>query len=106
MKGKEIFVPKCQSYRIMDIAKAINPKTKIRFIGIRTAEKIHEELINKSEYFNSVEKKSSFIIYPMETKINKKLKEGISYNSYENKKYLTIKEIQKLIKKNISDFEK
>ncbi len=106
MKGTEIFIPKCQSYRIMDVAKAINPKTKINFIGIRTAEKIHEELINKSEYFNSVEKKSSFIIYPLEKKINKKMKERISYNSYENKKYLTVKEIQKLIKNNISDFEK
>ncbi len=106
MKGKEIFVPKCPSYKIMDVAKAINSKNKIKFIGIRPAEKIHEELINKSEYFNCKEKQDEFIIYPTVTKIKKNLKEGISYNSYENKKYLTINKIRELIKKNISDFEK
>ena len=106
MKGKEIFVPKCPSYRIMDVAKAINPKAKIKFIGIRPAEKIHEELINKSEYLNSVETKDGFVIYQNNTKINEKLKEGISYNSFENKNFLSVKKIKELINKNISDFEK
>ena len=106
MKGNEIFIPKCSSYRIMDVAKAINPKVKIKFIGIRPAEKIHEELINKSEYFNSVETKNGFVIYQNITKFNKKLKEGISYNSNENKNFLSVKKIRELINKNISDFEK
>ena len=35
MKGSEIFVPKIHSYRILDLVKAINPKFKIKFIGIR-----------------------------------------------------------------------
>lgn len=106
MKGKEIFVPKCPSYRIMDVAKAINPKAKIKFIGIRPAEKIHEELINKSEYLNSVESKDNFVIYQENTKLNGKLEEGISYNSYENKNFLSVKKLKQLINKNISDFEK
>jgi UDP-N-acetylglucosamine 4,6-dehydratase/5-epimerase len=106
MQGKEIFVPKCSSYRIMDVSKAINPSNKVKFIGLRQSEKIHEELINKSEYLNTIEKKDCFIIYPLETKIIKNFKDGYSYNSFENKKYLSIDEIKKLIKKNISDFEK
>ena len=34
MKGGEIFIPKCPSYKIMDIAKSINSKAKIDFIEI------------------------------------------------------------------------
>jgi len=105
MKGEEIFVPKCPSYRIMDVSKAINPKNKIKFVGLRASEKIHEELINKSEYFNTIEKKNYFIIYPNVKKKNKKFENRLSYNSFDNKKYLTIDEIKKLIKKNNLDFE-
>ena len=37
--GGEIFIPKIPSYRITDIAKAINPKSSLRIIGIRPGEK-------------------------------------------------------------------
>jgi len=40
--GGEIFVPKIPSYRITDVAKAINPKAKHTIIGIRPGEKIHD----------------------------------------------------------------
>ncbi len=43
--GGEIFVPKIPSYNILDLAKAISPSSKIKFIGIRKGEKIHEEMI-------------------------------------------------------------
>ena len=38
MRGSEIFVPKIPSYRILDLVKAINPKFKIKLIGIRIYE--------------------------------------------------------------------
>ena len=47
--GGEIFVPKIPSYRITDLAKAIAPNAKIKLLGIRPGEKIHEEMITKSE---------------------------------------------------------
>ena len=34
----EIFVPKIPSYKVLDLAKAIDPKCKIKFIGIRAGE--------------------------------------------------------------------
>ena len=40
--GGEIFVPKIPSIRIVDLAKAIAPNLKIKIIGIRAGEKIHE----------------------------------------------------------------
>ena len=49
MWGGEVFVPKIPSYKILDLAKAVSPKSRIKFIGIRPGEKIHEEMISSSE---------------------------------------------------------
>ena len=106
MKGKEIFVPKSPSYKIMDLVKAINKNKKIKIIGIRRGEKIHEELINKAEYFYSIEKKDKFILLPIAKKNKPKKSVNSSYNSFTNKKYLSILNIRKLISTNISDLEK
>ena len=42
MQGGEIFVPKIPSYRIMDVVKSISSNPKIKYIGIRPGEKLHE----------------------------------------------------------------
>ena len=49
MWGGEIFIPKIPSYRTIDLAKAISPKSRIKFIGIRPGEKIHEMLVSQNE---------------------------------------------------------
>ncbi len=105
MEGKEIFIPKCPSYKIMDVAKAINKNKKIKFIGIRRGEKIHEELVNNVEYYYSIEKKDKFILFPLSEKLNQRYLKNSSYNSFENQNFLSIKSIQKLISENFSDFE-
>lgn len=105
MKGKEIFVPKIPSYRILDIAKAINAKKKIKYIGIRSGEKLHEELINSSEFLKSKENDKEFILYPLNKNIKNDTIYNSSYNSYDNKKYLDVNKIKELIKNNISDFD-
>jgi len=105
MRGKEIFVPKCPSYRIMDVAKAINKNNKFQFIGIRKGEKIHEELVNGSEHYYSIERKDKFILLPLSKKIKNNIKKHNSYNSYDNKNFLSIQNIKNLISENISDFE-
>ena len=109
MTGQEIFIPKCPSYKILDITKAINKNRKINIIGIRKGEKIHEELVNSSEFYYSKENNESFILYPLKNiklKKNKKIISLNSYNSFNNKNFLKVDEIKKLIFKNISDFEK
>ncbi|MDB4279954.1 UDP-N-acetylglucosamine 4,6-dehydratase (inverting), partial [bacterium] len=60
--GGEIFVPKIPSYRILDLAKAIAPDAKINIIGQRPGEKIHEELITKSESVHTVDLKKYYAI--------------------------------------------
>ena len=46
MQGGEIFVPKIPSFKIIDLAKAFNSKAKLKKVGIRPGEKLHEEMIS------------------------------------------------------------
>lgn len=103
--GKEIFVPKLSSFNIMDLAKAIDNKSKILITGIRSGEKIHEEMITISDSFNTLETKNFFIILPAKDNLKKyemkfkakRVKKFFSYNSKDNKDKLNIKQLKKLL---------
>jgi len=114
MVGGEIFIPKIPSYRILDIAKAIDPNLKIKMIGIRPGEKLHEEMITESDSFRTLEFKSHFVILPSTTlwdeevyrKSNKNdigvfSDKPFSYNSENNSHFLTVDEISDLIKNHV-----
>ena len=45
MIGGEIYVKKIPSMKVIDIAKQIAPQAKIKIIGIRPGEKLHEQMI-------------------------------------------------------------
>ena len=59
MLGGEIFVPKINSYKILDLAKSISKKTKIQVTGVRPGEKIHEEMISNADAENTIEGKKN-----------------------------------------------
>ena len=117
MRGGEIFVPKIPSYRIGDLAKAICPKSKIKIIGIRPGEKVNEEMVSSHDSVNTIETKNSYIItqnlkfknfkkeYLKKFRSAKNCKKNFSYNSKDNPHFLSVKEIKKLIKNNLKDFE-
>tara|TARA_Y100000817_G_C16853458_1_gene543017 strand:- start:1100 stop:2092 length:993 start_codon:yes stop_codon:yes gene_type:complete len=106
-KGGEIFVPKLNSYRLIDLAKAIAPKAKFLFSGIRPGEKIHEEMISFTESANTIEYNKYFIILPsfkeysiaeyIKKNGGKKVVKRFSYSSNTNKNFLTIPEIKKIV---------
>ena len=107
--GGEIVVPKLPSYRIVDLAKSINNKSKLNYTGIREGEKIHEEMISLSESLNVLDIGNKYIILPFnKKKISdyykknyriKKIKKSFAYNSENNKTVLSIKDLKKIIKK-------
>ena len=106
MLGGELFVPKLKSYNVMQLAKAINPKNKIKYIGLRPGEKLHEEMISSIDSLNTFDLGKLFaIIDPHNLDLNKKytkykkLKKYFSYNSFDNTDYLSNEEIKKIIKK-------
>lgn len=106
LKGGEILIPKIPSYRILDLAKAINSKAKIKIIGKRQGEKIHEDLITKTDAQDTYQLKNYYIIISDSIKNKfynkaklKKVKSDFFYNSGSNKRFLDIKELKNLINK-------
>ena len=106
MNGGEIFIPKIPSYRLLDLVKAFSENPKIKIIGIRPGEKIHEEMITTHDSPNTIECKNFYVIYS-----HAKLKKnGLSrlkgkacpvnykYSSDLNKDFLTIPQLRALIK--------
>ena len=106
MIGGEIFVRKCKSIKIYDLAKTISSKIKI--IGIQPGEKIDEIMIDKNEASNTYEFKNYFKIVPQiyGPEIIKKMKKGgtivkseFEYVSSQNDYWIQKKEIKTLINK-------
>ena len=113
MWGGELFVPKIPSYKIVDVAKAFAPNCKIKVLGLRPGEKMHEEMITASDSYNTLEYRDYYVILPSTTEFlnwknkdfvknkknghHKKCKENFSYNSLQNDKYLTSKELVELL---------
>ena len=100
----EILVPKIPSIKIVDLVKAINSKGKIKVVGIRPGEKLHKLLISDSENNVTREEKNYYIVKPSFMNMkkisgSKKVSDGFVYSSLTNKKFLSVKEIKKLIKK-------
>ena len=105
MEGGEVFVPKIPSMRILDLARAIAPDSRIETIGIRPGEKLHEVLISEDEARHTVELDSMFVVQPAEALWfgyswngrGKPLAEGFRYASDNNDRWLTAEEMRQLI---------
>jgi len=100
-KGGEIFVPKLASFYIKDLAKALCNRTKIKEIGIRPGEKIHETLISSGENISYKKSNDYFIIKPKKNK--NKSKKNVNFSSDENDKFLNIDQLKKNISLYFSD---
>lgn len=105
--GSELFVPKIPSYKIETVAKAISPNAQLVDVGIRPGEKLHEEMITVSDSMNTIDIGKYYAILPSGVNKQKYLShyqatevpEGFSYNSGENKNWVSIEEMRELIVK-------
>ncbi|MBU1616769.1 MAG: UDP-N-acetylglucosamine 4,6-dehydratase (inverting), partial [Candidatus Margulisbacteria bacterium] len=105
MHGGELFVPKIPSMNIMDLAKAIAPDCKTKIVGIRPGEKLHEVMISEDDARQTLELNDCYVIQPAfqwwsrdNHAKGKAVAEGFSYSSDKNKQWLTIKQLQEMIK--------
>jgi UDP-N-acetylglucosamine 4,6-dehydratase len=64
MWGGEIFVPKIPSMKMTDLARVIGPAARIRVIGIRPGEKLHEEMINVNDARHTRDMGDRYAIIP------------------------------------------
>jgi UDP-N-acetylglucosamine 4,6-dehydratase len=105
MRGGEIFVPKIPSVKIMDLARAVAPKAKIKIVGLRPGEKMHEILISLDEARHSLDFGDHFVVLPEFVswgkidyqKFGKVLDEGFYYSSDNNGMWLETGDIKKLL---------
>ncbi len=111
--GGEIYVKKIPSMRVVDIAHAIAPDAKLKIIGIRPGEKLHEQMISPEDARNTYEYESYFKIMPQiicnrkdETIIiikdesiskGKRCPEGFSYTSDNNTEWMTKEQLLQTI---------
>ena len=107
MWGGELFVPKIPSYRILDVAKAIAPEAKIKIVGIRPGEKLHEEMITETDALNTIEFENYYVILPSSNLWDVEkfrltsnrhagtfCEYGFRYSSGTNKHFLTVEELR------------
>lgn len=103
-KGGEIFILKMLVIKIIDFAKAMievfgkGNDFKIKEIGIRENEKIHEELISEEEALRTREIDSMFVIPPYYSKDYNKFPKLKSRYSSDSVEPVTIEKIKELLK--------
>jgi UDP-N-acetylglucosamine 4,6-dehydratase (inverting) len=110
--GGEVLVPKIPSYRIVDVATAIDPECKQQIVGIRPGEKIHEEMITASDSFNTVDLGGYYAILPsggpfsIEEYCEKNgaipVAPGFAYESGSNPDFLSVDQLRSLIEKHVT----
>ena len=110
--GGELYVPKIPSYKILDVVEAISPNSKKVIVGVRPGEKIHEEMITKSDSLNTYDLGNYYTILPKKTNWNikefvkvfnaKKVPYGFNYGSGENDQWESISSLRKLISENLN----
>lgn len=108
--GGEIFIPKVPSYHIIDMAKAIAPHLPLKVIGLRSGEKIHEEMITISDAPNTIEVDRYYVIVPTNSVMYTRehylnryngvaVPKDFSYTSDNNVEWETVDTLREKIKK-------
>jgi len=104
MEGGEIFVPKIPSMRITDLAEAVAPGCKIKNIGIRPGEKLHEALTGEDEGRNTVSYKGMYVIMPSMSWWSRKnyteaekLPDNFTYTSDTNDDWLNVEDLRRIV---------
>lgn len=106
-EGGEVFVPRIPSMKIIDLVKAIDPNCKIKIIGIRPGEKLHEVLISADEARKTKIVNGLYVVlnqYVEKGKVHNKYKkfasvpENFVYSSNKNEKWVTTKELKSMLK--------
>ncbi len=95
-RGGETFISKIPSFRVTDLAEAMAPACKMKEVGIREGEKLHEIMVTREDSAMTYEYENHYIIYPHynwweEERVlpgGKKVEDGFAYSSGTNTQWL------------------
>jgi len=106
MSGGEIYIKKIPSMKVTDLAIAVDKNAVQEVVGIRPGEKLHEEMIGEDDSPYTYEYDGYYKILPAINnwsnskkliKEGKKVENGFSYTSCNNKEWTSIETLQKWI---------
>lgn len=107
--GGEIYVKKIPSMKIVDIAKAVAPEARQEIVGVRPGEKLHEQMISVEDAYTTYEYSDHYKILPAiynaselteYVKNGKRVPEGFSYTSDNNRDWMSIEDLRSWIAAN------
>lgn len=112
-RGGETFISKIPSFKVTDLAQAMLPGCEMPEIGIREGEKLHEVMVQAEDSAFTYEYDKHYIIYPNYTWWNPeklisggtKVEPGFVYSSGDNKEWLSVADIQRLLKVDLDHHE-
>jgi UDP-N-acetylglucosamine 4,6-dehydratase (inverting) len=96
--GGEIYVKKIPSMKVVEVAKAVAPEAKLKMIGIRPGEKLHEQMISTEDAFYTYAYDGYYKILPsihawsndpVRIGNGKKCPDGFCYSSDSNEEWMT-----------------
>ena len=100
MEGGEVFIPRMPSFRIMDLADAIEREhthiVSTRIVGMRAGEKIAETLITPHDTPNLMHGSEDWVIHP-EWRSPKRALSDFTYSSDTNTEWLSVDDLRRLI---------
>ncbi|MBE5896315.1 MAG: UDP-N-acetylglucosamine 4,6-dehydratase (inverting) [Lachnospiraceae bacterium] len=108
-RGGETFISKIPSFKITDLAQAMLPGCEMPEVGIREGEKLHEIMVTREDSMHTYEYDKHFIIYPnynwwSDSKLipgGKLVEPEFEYSSGTNTEWLSVEDIQRLLKTDI-----
>jgi len=109
MVGGEIYVKKIPSMKVTDLARAIAPNAKLKIVGMRPGEKLHEQMISAEDSYYTYEYPQHFKILPAingwadspeRIKNGTKVPEGFVYSSDNNTEWMSAAVLQDWIERN------
>lgn len=105
-QGGETYISKIPSFKITDLAEAMLPGAKLKEIGIREGEKLHEVMVTKDDYLHTYEFDNHYIIFPHfdwwrndpeSMKDGIRVEDGFEYNSGTNREWLNVYDLRNYI---------
>jgi UDP-N-acetylglucosamine 4,6-dehydratase len=104
MTGGELYVPRIPSMKIIDLANAVAPGSKLEEIGMRPGEKLHEEMISADDSRRTIILDNRFVVTPVVSEWGyvppkgSKMPEGQAYRSDINDLWMSESDIKNFIK--------